>query len=265
MSQSLNAVKGSLQGKTLDGEILCALDPSYDTKLPTEYVHWAPTDYSRIFRAYSAACLILNESPAARLIDSPVEIPNQTSWLGQELLKLLNGTVEGGSEAPYQFDATAYSRDTVCINTEEFFLKSLGHQDGGITKVERDQVIYTDDSGKPVLFAKGEGKVRSSISFTDIGIEGITFPAGTIFKVRKKLSFKHSVIKPGLLATDIDSITSLQPLRLSLFAIPHDERLEATLDKPMLKPAEDSRQAFVDSLPAISMLDAYLRTELGAP
>lgn len=261
MSKSLEVIRASLKNKVLDAEIHCALNPSYSDKLSTEYRHWAPTDYSRVFRAYSAACLILNESPSFGLVDSPVEMPKQSSWLGRELLKLLNGTVERDSESPYQFGATDYARDTVCSNTEGYFLKSLGHQDGEITRAKRDQTIYTDDSGKPILFTKGEGDVWSSVSFADIGVEGVTFPAGTIFKARKKPKFKHSVIKPGLLVADISNIESLQPLRLSLFAIPHDERLEATVDKPLLKPAEAERQLFLDSLPTVPMLDKYLRIE----
>jgi hypothetical protein len=262
MSKSFDVVKASLRDATVDAEIQCALDPSYDMRLPTEYVHWAPAEYSRIFRAYSAACLILNEGPDVGLIDSPVEIPKQSSWLGVELLKLLNGTVTRDSKAPHKFEARAHAKDTVCINTEEFFMKSLGHDDGEITRQKRDQTIYTNDSDVPVLFAKGDGDVKSSISFTDIDVEGITFPAGTVFRVRKKRKFKHSVVKPGLLRADLDSIASLQPLRLSLFAIPHDERLEATVDKPLPELIKRDRQTFLDSLPTVPALDKYLRAEL---
>lgn len=264
MIASLDAVRACVHDRTLDYEVNSALDAGFKGVLATEQDHWTPDDYSRLFRAYSASCLILNESPDFSLIDKPVNPPNNISWLGRAFLELLNGTVERNPNSDYRFRAGQRTRATSCRNAEVYFAEALGHESGAISRDKNEHVAYVDDSQNPILFTKGVGDVPSSISFREITVNDVAFPAGTIFRIRKKPKCDYTEIMPGLKIMNINNISSIQPLRLSLFAIPHHERLEATIDEPLLKPAEEERQHFLDSLPAISMLDKHLRMELGS-
>lgn len=257
MNRSLKVVRSTLHPVQVNYDVSRALDPNYKAPLPCEKDNYSPHCYSRLFRAYSAACGELNHGSAPTLIDRTVEIPQDVGWLGGKLLELLNSSLERKSDSVYSFTSRTQSSSTVCQESEDLFVDNLGHTEYEIVKQKKTQTVYVNEENQPILFTKGEG-VRSTISFADIAVNGIIHPAGTIFRARQKPKTSFKSIAPGLEMGGLSNISSIQPLRMSLFPIPPDERLEAVLARDV-NPYDEDTQIRLARLPTMSRLDFFLR------
>ena len=239
MNASAEALYEHFADSKLHIDISYALEDLEDDLMAADYFgapHW-----SNIFNTYSNACAILHENPDTELIDKPVALPENTPWLGQQLIRLLNGSVARDSTASYQIadqdPVTEEGEDTyvkACELAEERFVACGGWP--GAPDLTRPQDIFVDDANRPVLFAKGYGN-ESALSLSEISINGVAHTAGTIFYFRRNDSIPYLYADPALeekepyqssdiRVSHLESLASLRPLRLSLFPVPSAQRVE---------------------------------------
>lgn len=204
---------------------------------------WAPT-WSKLFQAFSNTFVILHEDPDIELVDQPLEIPSQANWLGGQFLQLLNGSLLRDSTATYQMVADgirdisdAQRKYDICKGAEHSFthyLKYTAYQEQKIASAD----FYVDPDNNPVMFTKHAGSGlngQTTLSFHDISINELTYPAGTIFMVERA---GNDTTDQSLYSDDfcnifeLDSIEVIRPLRLSLFPIPSPQRPDAIKKLP---------------------------------
>jgi hypothetical protein len=191
--------------------------------------------WSRLFRTHAKACGLLNQSPGEQLYQEMPKNSDNQSWLGNQIVSLINGSWERDSDTGYEFidEKPGVLIDT-CAKAEVYFMENLGLKDGAIHLGDSTQSTYVDDDKEPVFFRKGI-ELPSAISFKEVGVNGITYPAGTLFFVRSKqtaIPIQRSEV--GNIFTT-DSIGAIQPIRLSLFGIPVPERDAVLSDKAAYK------------------------------
>jgi hypothetical protein len=196
---------------------------------------WAPP-WSKLFQAFSDTCVILHEDPDIQLVDRPVEIPPQINWLGGQFLQLLNGSLLRDSDAAYQMAADgirdisdAKGKYDVCKYAEYSFthyLKYTAYPEQKMASAD----FYVDPDNNPVMVTKHVGSEwhgQTTLSFRDISINRLTYPAGTIFMVERAGgdTTDQSLYSDGFCnVLGLDVIAAIRPLRLSLFPVPELQR-----------------------------------------
>lgn len=225
MSETLKAVREQFETFNLEENVSAALygmEPPDDDLPKYEVPDWSP-----VANAYERACAVLSKHPQTQLSDEIVDSPAEISSLGRYFINLVNSSIKRNSHTTFQFEEFGSGYLGVCAQAEVRFASCLGHTNGGVIREEESrQDVYVDEANNPIAFTKGKNVV-SSISFEDISINGIMHPAGTIFKTVRGRHAEPIVKERALYINSVDDIESIYPMRLSIFALPRRERIEA--------------------------------------
>ncbi len=206
----------------------------YDEKggLSHDSVHSSPCG-SNLFNAFTRACYRLQENPNANLSSEVIRPPEQLSTLGSYLVNLVNDTHTRNKLLPNNFVSKKINKLVLneidgCCDAEENFMKALGQENEGVPEVYPEHrlsknKIYIDDDGQPLLIRKTYGE-KNTLSLQDISINGVAFPAGTLFISRERaLGHNHRQDK-HLTIKSLRDISRLSPIRLTKYALPTEEQ-----------------------------------------
>lgn len=147
---------------------------------------YAPTEtLAMLFEANTE----LRRNPDKPLIDKPFEAPDdyQTDPGALALASLLNQSLERTPPSPRSITCNFCRKIASCAMAEVRFLNTLTELRPSRKNEVPDPVpsygaqLFTQD-GEVVLLRKYEHE-RSSLTFTDVTINGITYPAGSILRV----------------------------------------------------------------------------------
>jgi hypothetical protein len=185
---------------------------------------------SLLLNVHTAGCLLRKGNPRIKLAESKVELPPNINELGKIALTQINDSVQPNYDQPYvrhSFPAVSRSGLDTCMDAEERFAHALGLEsnDKKLVAQKRLNELYLDNTGQAVFFKKSV-YIPLSINFAPVNIGGIRYPVGTIFQVNHKRAAR-SVEAEALRIFSKDSITSAVPLRLSLYALAPEHRIQA--------------------------------------
>lgn len=188
------------------------------------------------FGAIAVCSELLRADPAVKLASGP--IPNrsfgdQPTHLQQALAGIINDSLSHGERKPGPHPAATLQlgscdRADSCGLAETHFRDTVfamnrEHRDPWISNDgPRGWDIIVSATGEAVGLQKREGE-RSTLSVVPLSLNGITYPAGAIFRTNVHDLDQPEFWQNSLIATR--QLTAAAFLRLSLFALPYQERL----------------------------------------
>lgn len=214
---------------------------------------------SRLFNVATAAMDILRKEPETPVIESPVKVEDGAAdRLGRFTMRILNDSLLRRQPHKNAWTLTSLKMKKVgtCGLTEERFAEAAGYF--GEIMLGNPSHIYTSRFGEPILFAKEIGQ-GSAISFKQLSLNRVRYPAGTIFVIEpdpeapsvRVDKYEATLFKPS-------HIRGLAPLRYATMAFPPKERPE------ILLPIEGYTNSLDDEDVARYMTLAQLLGELPA-
>lgn len=205
---------------------------------------------SGILNAYNEACRLIRQDPARELVNAEVSLPDEPSAAGKFLVSLLNESLTRDSTVTPSFNLGSARARAACEDAEDNFLMSLGLSRPGkfLTKNGRTNRLFAGKDGTPIFFQKGY-EIGSSLSLKPVSLNGIGYPAGTIFSLTPKRNLDGHYLDKGLDVHALSDISALAPMRLSAYSLPKDEQESAfTCD-------DDRKKYGVDWAGRISVFD----------
>lgn len=180
----------------------------------------------KLYNSISASMRLLREQPDLELVSSTLPKNFSHNQLSGILFNLLNTSLERKSPEAYANPLTSKATDfeNCCDEAESKFLHAID----GKNKQARQNALLVSRSGAPVLFQKSQ-HCETSLSFTDLSINGVVYPAGTIFsaKLKEKSLVSSDEMRVGF-ASD-ESVLAIGGLRVSCFKLQEQsERVELT-------------------------------------
>lgn len=187
---------------------------------------------SSLLNASTASMRLLDRKPDKPLAKEKIEIPENASTLGKYVLGMINNSIS----RPRARGTTAKftSRPAGIVDTgtyaEERFAKACD-----LLPHEHDDVphgVLVDRKRRPMMLLKEIGFL-SGMSLRQIALNGILYPAGTLFRVQESPDYKSTIIdgyevihshrteSDGVLVSNIDAMS---PQRYSLFSFLPTER-----------------------------------------
>lgn len=181
---------------------------------------------SSILNAYTEACRLLRGEPSARLLKAEIALPEEPSAASKFLVSLLNESVTRDSPIESDFSYTGKTKGkSVCRESEDNFIIALGNgtERKFVTKNHKTNRVFAGKNGSPIFFQEGYN-VGTSLSLKPVALNGIGYPAGTLFSLNTVSSAAGNTIEDGLDAHALEDISGLAPMRLSVFAFPRAEQ-----------------------------------------
>ena len=181
---------------------------------------------SSVLNAYTEACRLLRGEPSARLLEAKIALPEEPSTASKFLVSLLNGSVTRDSPVEPGFTSAGKSNGkSVCRESEDNFIIALGMgtERKFATKNHKTNRVFAGKDGNPIFFQKGYN-IGTSLSLKPVALNGIGYPAGTLFSLNTFRSAAGNTVEDGLDAHTLEDISSLAPMRLSAFAFPRAEQ-----------------------------------------
>lgn len=180
--------------------------------------------------AVSAAGWLLSRYPESPLLDTSVRPMSATDTGQITLAAMINDSIVRPDYSGQLPLFKGYHGKIVdpysCSSAEKYFIGVL-KPDTWVDTKEFASKIYFDGT-QPIFFNKSRGE-PTALTLSDIAIDNVRYPAGSIVKLHPKWSARRKQIKrrDALIDyRDIDEIASIRFLRLSVFALSKSERLE---------------------------------------
>jgi len=181
---------------------------------------------SNTYNAYSHACTILREKPDRELSDEYIPQMDGLSTMGGYLLNIVNDSLFRDAEEKIELHHNGPKEEVGnCLSAEGNFKVAIERSDLADEEYDNQKnQVFVDDQGELVLFRKGYGE-PSALSFVDLSLNGIAYPAGTLFNVGKSRYSYGQKIAPKTYLHSLEEVISIAPLRSALYALPTVEQL----------------------------------------
>lgn len=190
---------------------------------------------SPMLKAVATAGGMLREDPTATLAEQPIkpEAKFERSSIARALIGIINASIKpevGPVDLPYTWEGV-----DVCRQADFKFLDLINQLSEG---AGAGQII---GSGQPALLRKTQNGEKSALSVRDLVVNGIPYPAGSIFKVKMSDEDELSTHMPDVLqSVDLSRVGGLGFMRLSVFAVDENERASNFRSLDLSSPDADS-------------------------
>jgi hypothetical protein len=193
-----------------------------------------------LYAAMIEAGHILRKAPDTELVDTAITPPsNKLSYLNRSvaargLIAILNASLERQPGKSWDTTFQCYGTRAIdaCQDAERYFGRVIAQMQTPDKPImgQRRLIGYqliTDNDNQPIAVRKGMGE-PSTLSFTEITINGIPYPAGSIFRadivddlerIQKWYKYRTRVYIDTQRRVGVEEVSHIAFRRLSAFAI----------------------------------------------
>lgn len=170
------------------------------------------------------------DMPFSQPLDSGDYSTTEERILAQLSRNIINRSSRAGDLTLSQ--SREHKNPGACPDAEAYFADILRAKNTGATDVKVGSLLVFEQEGHALLIQKFFGAV-TALGLQPVNIDGIEFPSGTIFSLYSDIGSslqtvdrKNQVPKKDLsiMRRPATEISSIAPLRLSLWALPATER-----------------------------------------
>ncbi len=183
---------------------------------------------SNTFNAYTRACTVLREKPDRELSNEYIPQMDGLSTMGGYLLNIVNDSSFRDAEEKIELHHNeAKEGADNCLSAEYYFKAAIERSDLSDDEYGSNKNrMFVDDEGQLVFFKKGY-REPTALSFAPLSLNGISYPAGTLFNIDKTPYGYGKKIAPKTFIHSLEDVTSIAPIRSALYALPAAEQLPA--------------------------------------
>lgn len=206
------------QDVTLHPALIDEVDP-VEVEFRCEYSCHTPND---MLTAIALAGSLLREDSDKQLADRTIDLGEDLarSATARALAGIINGSVErlDAESGITDLPGSGYGIDS-CRGAEYRFAQAIFALEAGLGE---SQIIGDE---KPALFRKLNEGSKSALALRTIGVDGVPYPAGSIFRVSLKPDSVPRNIG-GVESVSLDDVKGLGFMRLSAYGLEQPERMD---------------------------------------